>query len=55
MPMLCFWDFITKYDKFKREKVEEETQVCKKFEREIEFLPNKNEMRGRVKMDSSRC
>ena len=54
MPMFGFWDFIANNVKFKREKFEE-AQFCKSFEKEIKFLSNKNEVRGRVNVESLRC
>ena len=53
MRMFHFWDFITKYVKFKREKVEK-TQFYKNFERETDFSSNKNDLSGRVEVDSLR-
>ena len=54
MRMFLFCDFIVKYVKIKLEKGEE-TQFCKNFEKETNFSSIKNDLSGRVRMDSLRC
>ena len=54
MRMFRFCDFIIKYVKIKLEKGKE-TQFCKNFEKETNFSSIKNDLSGRVKMNSLRC